>query len=197
MAGGALKRPGWGLWLGWTLVLAVGAILDGELPAFWTFVIGAIPQWLLLRQYVPAASGWLLAAPVSGAIAALVAVGMAFGGFPGGTVPLFGGFILGAVIGTIVGTGQWLVLQRHVVNAGWWVGASALGWAAGVALAAAVSAGTDPHGMRLYHLAVGAGLTERHAAFLVSARRGAMMGPVVGATTGVALLWLLRQRRRT
>ncbi len=40
----------------------------------------------------------------------------------------------GALVGTVVGVAQWLVLRRRVARAGWWVLATAVGWLVGMAV---------------------------------------------------------------
>jgi hypothetical protein len=44
------------------------------------------------------------------------------------------GTICGIVFGVITGFFQWLVLRRYLSRAGWWIVASAVGWAVGIAL---------------------------------------------------------------
>jgi len=76
-----------------------------------------------------------------------------------------------ALSGAVTGILQWLVLRGQVSRAGWWVLASTLGWGLGMSAAVALSRG------------VGASDTVS----LVG------MGIVLGAVTGGALVWLLRQ----
>ena len=76
----------------------------------------------------------------------------------------------GLVVGAITGLGQWLVLRRRCARAGWWIAASALGW--GLAGAVAVPGGT-----------------------LGWMGNVLLIGATAGATTGFALLRLLRHPR--
>jgi hypothetical protein len=51
----------------------------------------------------------------------------------------------GAVTGAVIGGGQWLVLRRVLPGAKWWIGASSVGNAAGLAIGAPlVDYGTGP-----------------------------------------------------
>ena len=48
---------------------------------------------------------------------------------------LFGWALLGEIgIGLVTGTLQWFILRELVLQAGWWILASALGWAGGLVL---------------------------------------------------------------
>ncbi len=181
---------GWGVGGG-----AVGVALGGGLSrgivvtGYVGMVMGVIAagalQWLVLRRQVAQAGWWVLASIVSGAIVGVLAVGLGWvvgviGRLVGGTAWGAGwgpdwsadpggdvGFVVGvAVGGTVLGVLQWLVLQRQVARAGWWVLASTVGWVVG----GLVSGITDT--------AVG----------------WAALGAVYGAVTGPVLVWLLRQR---
>jgi hypothetical protein len=44
------------------------------------------------------------------------------------------GLVIGAVLGASIGIAQWVVLQRHVSRAGWWILASTLSLAVGMAV---------------------------------------------------------------
>jgi hypothetical protein len=76
-----------------------------------------------------------------------------------------------ALGGAVAGTLQWLILRGKVSRAGWWVLASTVGWGLSVAAAIALSWG------------VGA---NDFVAWVV-------IGAVMGAVTGGAFAWLLRQ----
>jgi hypothetical protein len=70
-----------------------------------------------------------------------------------------------AAAGLVIGSLQWVVLRQRVPQAGWWVPASAVGWAAGWAIVIAL----DPQEI------------------------GFLTGTLLGATMG-ALQWLFLQR---
>jgi hypothetical protein len=128
-------------------------------------------QWLVLRRRIDGAGWWVLASIVGFAAGKLV--GDAIAQAVSGAV----GFILsGAAIGTLLGIAQWLVLRRHVAQAGRWVLASALAWAVGWAIINLIDeAASGPTG----------------TAYLI----GATGAAVAGVITGVSLIWLLRLRR--
>ena len=54
---------------------------------------------------------------------------------PGGISTL----VLGLMVGLILGFMQWLVLRGYLKRPGWWIIASALGWAAGFSIGAAIT----------------------------------------------------------
>ena len=78
--------------------------------------------------------------------------------------------------GALAGILQWLILRRQVSQAGWWVLASTLGCAATPVLPLVPVFFGGPRGGPFYTFWVFFGY-----------------GPVAGALTGIALLWLLRQ----
>jgi hypothetical protein len=84
--------------------------------------------------------------------------------------------------GTAVGTAQWLVLRRHVRHAVLWVPANALAWAPGMVLAFVAADFVFSIGMET-------------SAVLLSVFTLAVIGAVVGAIHGVALVWLVRSYR--
>ncbi len=147
-------------WVGltvWVVVTAVGtAVVSGSRLADYlypgvhalTMMSLALQQWLILRRWIPKVGWW---APVT-----LVAwaVGPTVGFTIGALVSDLSGMALGAVsnvkelpslvqtfvgyalVGVVVGGGQWLVLRRSLPRAGWWVLASALTWGFGELAAA-------------------------------------------------------------
>ena len=190
------KQFEWGTWLLWILTSTVGIIvgmyLNFFLLAFTILVLGldscdacdilasgfgfgigvGFLQWLVLWRRVPGVRvrWWVLASAVSG-------FGIFQAGFTGYSDRLLNyrsllvwtGVV--ALSGAVTGILQWLVLRGQVSRAGWWVLASTLGWGLGMSAAVALSRG------------VGASDTVS----LVG------MGIVLGAVTGGALVWLLRQ----
>jgi tRNA A-37 threonylcarbamoyl transferase component Bud32 len=126
---GAAPKPGWGFWLGWTLLTPLAGFLAGlpmgsfysamgyGVAAFLAFnlfvaVLVSFAQWILLRKYIPKAGFWILASGASSLISVLV-----FQLLPGGIGFVGGYFISGAIQGFF----QWLVLRLHVRRAGWWM----------------------------------------------------------------------------
>ena len=79
---------------------------------------------------------------------------------------------LGIVPGIGVGVLQWLVLRGKVSRAGWWVLASTVGWGLSMAVSRVIAWGINDD--------------ESLVPLVVT-------GAVLGAVTGGALVWLLRQ----
>jgi len=197
------SQVGWGFWLGWVLastmgvvvgsimVLVIGLLIYGLLEELigsagtdilfesggpWLVMgimlgIGVgILQWLVLRRRVSGVGWWVLASAAGG-------YGILQAGFQGLSESLSFGALLSftgvvALGGAVTGTLQWLVLRGQVSRAGWWVLASTVGWG----LVGAVL-GAFPWGV---------GDTDALVALVVT-------GAVLGAVTGGALVWLLRQ----
>jgi hypothetical protein len=171
------------LWLQWVLASVVGFFLgfivtwgaiskvERMLPAFEIMASAAfgagvgIMQWRIVRRHVSGARWWALASILGSVvgtgvgIAVLLAAGYHIDYIRGATASAEWGIIISAVGGAMVGVMQWSILQREFSKAGWWVLASAAGWA-------------------LVQLG---GI-------------GCFAAPVwLGAVTGLALVWLLRQ----
>ena len=189
-----LKHPkiGCAFWLQWVLVTIVGFLVSlywievGEIHdlkavegATGGAVIG-LAQWLVLRQQFSQAWWWVL-------VSIVVWVFMSSNGLGalGWVVPrdmyyllsrVVYGAIEGAKVGALLGVTQWLFLREQALRASWWIFASTVGWAIGLALA----------------WAVGAFLHKVTGIFLGEVVGLALGWVVVAAITGVALIWLLR-----
>ena len=100
----------------------------------------------------------------------------------GNTVVLALAFLMGLVLGPVLGFAQWLVLRRFVSHAALWMPANAFAWAFGMVV---IFAGIDP--------AISGGFGLRSVAIL--ALTLACAGAVVGAIHGLPLVWLLRSPR--
>ena len=113
------------------------------------------------------------------------------------------------VLGASIGGMQWLVLRRQVSWAGWWVVANIAGWTVGalVNLPLNLPLGLFP-GWLVGLLVAGVFqwlVLRRHiyratwwllvsfVAFVAGPCSAAVLGAVLGAMTGIALAWLLRQ----
>ena len=150
-------------------------------------------QWLALRGHIAHAAWWVGTGIAGGAVAGMIglivgigvgagtgvveaiAAGRAEGAATGVAEGARAGFAAGADIagvatailfGVAVGVVQWLVLQRQVAGAGWWILACSVGW---------VVSGLS------------AGVTDSGAGW-------AVLGAVYGVVTGCVLVWLLRGR---
>lgn len=92
--------------------------------------------------------------------------------------------LMGLVLGPILALPQWLVLRRYVENAFWWIPANALAWMVGMVL---VFVGIN--------LVPAEGITA--TVILGVAITLLLAGICVGAIHGLALIWLLKQRRKS
>jgi hypothetical protein len=143
----------WVLWLKWTLLSTLGWVVGWALTGEMVIAVGAVVgmmQWIVLRPLVHQAGWWIVASGVGWAA-----------GYAVTTIAFSAESIVlpGAVIGAALGTMQWLVLQRLVYRAVWWIVISSLSWAIGPILGAP------------------------------------LVGAVVGAVTGLGLELLLRHPR--
>ena len=197
------SQVGWGFWLQWLLastvgyfvgwlmgfVLTVGWVetISGVSRLYQYFMLGAalgfgvsLMQWLVLRRRVSKAGWWVLASTASFAVvggggygAASVVFGFSEGmeGFLS-SADLLGWTVIVALGGAVTGTLQWLILRGQVSRAGWWVLASTVGWGLSMAVVGAITVVAAGEGS-LFDMLPG--------------------GAVLGAVTGGALVWLLRQ----
>jgi hypothetical protein len=200
------SQVGWGFWLGWVVASTVGWFVGlimmyiiGFLMAesfdiewltdlYMGIMLGigvGVLQWLVLRRRVSRAGWWVLASAagfvvVGGSVfgAADVVFGFLEGmGGMSSFINVLGRTVVVALGGAVTGILQWLVLRSQVSRAGWWVLASTVGW--GLCMAVAFS------GVSLLESDI-----ETFIPTLLLLVGG---GVVLGAVTGGALVWLLRQ----
>jgi hypothetical protein len=122
---------------------------------------GALTRWgFLLRwflTFIGFIAGGAVATAVSGRLDSLAAA-----------------LVGGALAGAVIGGGQWLVLRRVLPGAAWWIGATAVGQALGLALGAAlVDYGTDPRDLAIQGVITGLATGALQAIVL---RRGGVAG---------------------
>ena len=92
--------------------------------------------------------------------------------------------IMGLVLGPLLALPQWVVLRRHVVQAGWWIPGNAAAWTLGMPVIF-IGMGLIPTGdVTVVTIAI----------VLLSL---AVAGAVVGMVHGVVLLWLFEQGNRS
>ncbi|MGS2811417.1 hypothetical protein [Nocardia sp. MW-W600-9] len=149
---------------------------------------GMVLGWFQARALRPAlpelrGSVWTAATALGAAVAwsvALVPVSTeGFGGWPTAVViPVV--CTGGAVVVSAIGTAQWVVLRRHLTGAGWWIGATALSWAAGLVAFALFTSPLWHPGQRAVETA------------LIGVAGGLLMAFVMASVSGGFLVWLLR-----
>lgn len=182
---------GWAFWFGWVLANAVGAVVGFPLAIAALQVIAVVTavderaifpyilfpvvgiciggmQWLILRRYTSRAGWWVLSTaaawPICYAFIGLATRGVVrIGGVSYAGLAIW--VITFGLIGAVLGGIQWLILRRYFAGAGWWIIASAAGF-----IGFAVIGPLDD----ILTLVV-------------------LLGLIPGATTGAALVWLLRQ----
>jgi hypothetical protein len=171
------------LGLQWAAATIVGWIIGFYLcEAFKAFVstyfvdgliIGSavgIAQWLVVRRRFAPIGWWVLLS--------IVGFGVGKGVADASTAGLSGvaGYgLAGGLIGLSVGIFQWLVLQRRVSGAAWWVPANVVAWAMGWIPISAAEAAEDWPILQVYGV-------------------GAIGAAVAGIITGFTLLSLSRSR---
>lgn len=177
----------WGRWLwaniwSWTVampisLLAVAILFQGDYTsvgstvAYWA-VIGAITgfaQASVLRSHISLPGWWIVVSSIGGAIGYWVSgLGMLATEWR----------LVGLILGTTTGIAQWVMLQRHVERAWWWLLASGVGWGVAWISAFLLFPSTDaPHPVT----------------FIV---QGASIGTIGGALTGTAIAWLCGRPRQ-
>jgi hypothetical protein len=181
---------GWDFWFQWVLAstigvavlfalifavaMLVGAIVGGEAEDKVPFVpfVGlsfGIMQWLILRRYMPRAGWWVLASTLGWILGfGILALADKFAEnlVTSAIQPEVSALVFFLAAGALVGILQWLVLRRHMLQAGWWVLANVVGWG-------------------ILGLIVGKSL-DRFTDL-------AAMAAVPPAITGIVLVWLFRQ----
>ncbi len=176
----------------WVMTERLGTVPGGAMMAV-AVVAGVVEgavlgfaQWLVLRRAVRSMAWqeWVLVTALAAGVAYIL--GMTPSTLADSTTlsPIvFVGIwiVLGALLVTSIGFGQWLVLRRYIRKSGWWVLANALAWPLGVAIPI-VGMMMVPDGSPVWLWVV------------VGIASGVLMGAVVGSITGVAMAWLLRPR---
>lgn len=87
-------------------------------------LIGVL-QYGLLRRYLPRMGGWILATIGGWLLGVFLILISEWLNGKGLSANLDFGLLM---IGFSTGLGQWLLLRRRLPYAGWWIGASILGW---------------------------------------------------------------------
>jgi hypothetical protein len=198
-----------GLWERWILQSAIAQIIGLVIVAAVSMIVGQIgyirgtftlvgilegtvigfTQWTILRRYIRHSRRWILATVIGGLLAWFtgltisVVMAFAFAGATGSYVNIAfikGLILLGMGIGGMLGFCQWLVIRNQVRYGIWWIFANAIAWSLGLPVAY-----------------LGMGAIEQKSSIqiaLTTVATGGIMGVVIGSITGIALIWLLRQR---
>jgi hypothetical protein len=178
-----------------TLALAAVAVLAGTLvegsvvgTAQWSVLRGPLPGIRWRTWAVATGAGAFLAWLLGMVPSTVLSLGAGSGGAsaapvePSNAVVLGLAFLMGLMLGPVLGFAQWLVLRRYVSHAALWMPANALAWACGMVV---IFAGIDP--------AISGGFGLLSVAILAITL--ACAGAVVGAIHGLALVWLLRSSK--
>ncbi|TQM32514.1 uncharacterized protein DUF385 [Nocardia bhagyanarayanae] len=203
----AASAVGRRLWRRWFALVTVGELLGFAVPAVagvaaarTTTLLaaaallvagaaeGAILGWFqghVLASVIPglARRDWILATMLGAVVAwSLGMVPMLTNGLAGWPPLLVVPAIAAgaAVMVSAMGTAQWLVLRRHLTDAGGWIAATAVAWLAGLTVLTAV---TTP----LWQPGQPAALTVA-----IGVLGGLAMAATMAAFTGTFLVWLLR-----
>lgn len=207
-----LRKDSWTLWEWWVLATIIGGLIGmgiagiasvtagstGISTVTLLHLVGALEgmalgfsQWLVLRRYIKHVGWWIVATGIAaifawliGLKAIVVLVLVFFNGARTETMSLAllkAVFFLGTWIGAVLGMAQWFVLRTHVRKGILWVLANALAWGLGLSVALMGATLVKP-----------GEFTIKTA--LVQMATGATTGFVVGAVTGITLVWLLKPR---
>ena len=159
------RAPGLGMWRWWVLASGLGFVFPPLQP---------LAQWLVLRRHISRAGWWVLATILGMAVGGVVGiatgvsrqVALAWAVGDGSDVVR-----TGATLGAAVGTAQWLFLRQHFAEAGWWIPASIASWTAGAV--------------------AGLSIVGDCAEFVRCFVGWASFGAIIGAVSGLMLLWLM------
>jgi hypothetical protein len=198
-----------GLWERWVLQSAIAQIIGLAIVGVASVVVGRMgyirgtftlvgllegtvlgfTQWLILRRYIQHSTRWIFATIIGGLFAWFtgltisVVMAFAFAGVTGSYVTtafIQGLILLGMGIGGMLGFCQWLVIRKQIRYGIWWIFANAIAWSLGLLIA---------------YFGVGA-IAEKSSiqTALTTVATGAIMGVAIGSITGIALIWLLKQK---
>jgi hypothetical protein len=208
-----IRLDSWTLWEWWVLATATGGLIGMGIVAvasaiasqFGTVstvsllhVVGALEgitlgltQWLVLRRYIKHMGWWIIATGIGAMIAWLIGLKVIvvltliffsdLTAQPMLSTLLEAAFFLGIWVGAVLGCAQWFVLRSHVRRAMIWVFANALAWGFGLLIALTGATLIKPGEVKL-------------ETALIGIATGGVTGFVIGAITGIALVWLLKPR---
>jgi hypothetical protein len=82
-------------------------------------------QYTLLRRYLPRMGGWVLVTSAGWLLGILLVLMPDWLNWRSGSLNFDLAFPL---MGLAIGIAQWLLLQRQLSHAGWWIAANVVGW---------------------------------------------------------------------
>lgn len=119
----------WALWFYWIMSTTLGWVLGSNLftgiPMAAAGIVIAGFQWTVLYKRIPKAWRWFLlgaAGWITGYILVVI------------FVPAELWFLVGPIMGGILGFMQWFILREEFEWAGWWIPISMLAWTTGLTL---------------------------------------------------------------
>jgi hypothetical protein len=119
----------WALWFYWIMSTTLGWVLGNNLftgiPMAAAGIVIAGFQWTVLYKRIPKAWRWFLlgaAGWITGYILVVI------------FVPAELWFLVGPIMGGILGFMQWFILREEFEWAGWWIPISMLAWTTGLTL---------------------------------------------------------------
>jgi hypothetical protein len=114
---------------GWTMGWLMGALFGGTNPVALNVISGLIigvAQWYVLQDKIRESGWWVLATASSG-----IGGGFAFSMLGQTGFTMIGIIFANVMGGLFAGIAQWLILQRQVHGAGYWVVISIVAWVLG------------------------------------------------------------------
>jgi hypothetical protein len=150
-----LLKNEYSFWLQWVFMTIIGFLLSlywveigersdirGVEGAIGGIAIG-LAQWLVLKGRFSPTGWWIFASMLSWGLlggSPLGALGWVAPKVMSIPVRIVYGIIEGAIVGVIIGMGQWWILKNHVKQAWLWILASIVGWVMGLTFAWVVGA---------------------------------------------------------
>jgi len=118
----------WALWFYWIMATTLGWLIGNTLfqgiPFIISGVIIAALQWAILFKRIPNAWRWIIHSSLGWIVGYVLVIVFV----PGMR------FLLGPIVGGILGITQWLLLRDIVDLSAWWILMSTLAWTTGLTL---------------------------------------------------------------
>lgn len=119
----------WTLWFYWIMASTLGWILGGTLftgiPMLAAGVVIAGFQWTVLYRRIHKAWRWFIVSALGWIVGYILFVIL---------IPTDLGFLIGPVMGGVLGLAQWFIWKMEFDWAGWWIPISILAWTTGLTL---------------------------------------------------------------